>query len=138
MIRHKNHLYREAGWWDDTPLGGDGPLDQLGVMEEQENPEAGLLLLSRWFASRSPDDLYGAIGVWDHVMTTGPQDWREVFQAVTREVPGVAKRALALYRKELDYPEDETPWGARYLNKYAKGASGLTRHNESFGAAWYI
>jgi len=95
LRRHKT-----AGWWDDTPLGGDTPLDILGVVEKESTASAAARKLSKYLRDRrDPSAQYGAMGVWDLVMSTDKSGkYVREFKGLTRDVKEAAKALLANYK----------------------------------------
>jgi len=131
VLTKKPAVEKTAGWWSSDPLGGDTPLDMMGVLEEKGTPEEGVAQLREWFGSTWPDTLYSAVGIWDWVMQTGPEEWKAAFASLRDEIPQVAREALSMYTKKSKDP-DAGIRGARWLKKYMRGKSGLIRHHEDF------
>lgn len=135
---------KTAGWWSEDPLGGDTPLDMLAVLEKTKTPQEGARLVRIWFEADSPSMLYSALGIWDLVMTTGPQEWKDAFEKLRVSIPAVADKALHYFAEDDGKdPDDEYAniWGQRYLEKYMDGQTGIVKYNESFhpgGGQWVI
>jgi hypothetical protein len=144
---HDSHKIITAGWWGDAPMDGDTPLDMLHVLEtEVESPGHGVLALQDWLSGKDfwgkdafdrAEMMYAALGLWDHVVTTGPEEWRDEFIQLKPRIQSVARRLQS---------DDEDDFGAAWIREYAAGniasqTLGQKLYGEKFwpgGRGWYI
>jgi hypothetical protein len=143
---HEEGRIVTAGWWGDAPMDGDTPLDMKYALERAESPELGAIVLQEWLSGNNEDGskaydpaetMYAALGLWDYVVTTGPQEWRDAFMQLAPRIPNVAAR--------IEFDGDEH-FGSQWVAEYEKGniasqTLGEKLYGENFwpgGRTWYI
>jgi hypothetical protein len=118
---------RVAGWWSANPLGGDDPLDLMAKIEQDADTGAQAAALIQGELRKGSDDAYGAMGVWDFLVTKGPVDWRKDLARLKGDVSKAASRLIHEdWAMRWNNPDEPIDW----LLLYEKGrASGKLKYD---------
>ena len=111
---------RTSGWWGDGPLDGDGPADLLANSERLE-PSRAASQVKKVLKSDDFSQRYGAMGVWDVVMSSPYPEWVKAFKALTNDVKSAADKGVP--EDDEWYDEYENSAVYDYLAVYSKGKS---------------
>lgn len=144
------HGIKIAGWWSMDPMGGDASLDFMGEVQSKEPKDAAALVKKHLAINRRWVDNYIALGVWDVVMSTRFEPYKDEFKKLTAQVK---KTAQFCYNEWVDdsgralkenWGMYEEPEPGKYLEAYMAGKiSGKYRNKDIFEPegnfpSWYV
>ena len=113
---------KTASWWDFGPMDGDGPSDLLHEVSRLD-PRKAANLVEKHLKSSDFPDRYAAMGVWDVVMSSNVQLYKDVFSFLNIDVANAARKGIP----RGDDWEHETSVH-RFLSVYKRGdATGKIR-----------
>ena len=95
-------------------MDGDTPLDIFWEVEDAGSPEAAVDVIEKALKSGREGNMYGAMGVWDTIVTHGPSDYKKAFLSLKRIVAKAADKVM----EHADFQDSES---LGYLKKYMMG-----------------
>lgn len=131
-----------AGWWGDAPVDGDTPLDIMGDIESYRGPKAMLKAVNHIdkMLAKGGNEAYGAMGVWDVVMSSRFKGFQSRFSDLSGDVSQAARKLLKdkNWLKEWGDSGNVEDWLQKYTSGRPTGKFGRVKFRPKALAFWEI